>query len=201
MTKQDNLKIDLIGLETHEGAMSERQVEWTVPNGWHTEVLNLPEGTRIPLDITLIQLEDGVLVQARGETVLEGHCVRCLDPVSVPMTIQVDEVFTEAPDLRRKHRKKGPLEDEIEVEGDELDEGFLIENNAVDISGALRDAIFADAPLQPVCDADCLGICEHCGVLLRDAEPGHHHEFIDPRFAALAALLEDEDEDGGKEKP
>lgn len=171
-------------------------VDWEVPPGWETEVLRLTPGERVPLDITLTQLEDGVLVGVRGEATLEGKCVRCLDPVTVSTQINVDDVFTEVPNLRRKHRRRDPLEEAIEVEGDELDEGFLIENNEINLSGALRDAIFADAPLQPVCDEDCLGMCEHCGILLRDAEPDHHHEFIDPRFAALAALLEDtEDED------
>lgn len=192
VVKADDLVVDLMGLPTEEGSTVERNLSWTVGPGWETEVLALPEGEEVPLALTLIQLDEGVLVSVRGDVVLRGACVRCLDPVEVPVPIEVDEVFAEEPDLRRKHRKKAPLEDSIEVEGDELDEGFIIENETVDLAGVLRDAIFAEAPLQPLCEPGCLGLCEHCGIRMRDAEPGHHHEFLDPRFAALAALLEDD---------
>ena len=191
VVKSDDLSVDLMGLPTEEGSTVTRDVSWTVGPGWGTEVLTLPEGQQIPLAVALTQLDDGVLVSVRGEATLHGSCVRCLDPVEVHVPIEVDEVFAEEPALRRKYRKKAPLEDSIEVEGDELDEGFVIENETVDLTGVLRDAIFAEAPLQPLCEPDCSGMCEHCGIRLRDAGPDHHHELLGPRFAALAALLEE----------
>ena len=44
-------------------------------------------------------------------------------------------------------------------------------------------------PLSPVCREECSGLCSECGVRL-DSAPGHAHELTDPRWAALAGLVE-----------
>ena len=46
-----------------------------------------------------------------------------------------------------------------------------------------------DLPLAPVCRDDCPGLCSQCGARLAD-DPEHHHDVIDPRWAALGGLLE-----------
>jgi uncharacterized protein len=40
-----------------------------------------------------------------------------------------------------------------------------------------------------VCQDDCPGLCPQCGVRLADAEPDHHHDVIDPRWAKLATVF------------
>jgi uncharacterized protein len=42
-------------------------------------------------------------------------------------------------------------------------------------------------PFKPVCRDDCPGLCSECGARLAD-DPDHHHEVLDPRWAALSAL-------------
>ena len=44
-------------------------------------------------------------------------------------------------------------------------------------------------PLQPLCRDDCPGLCPECGARLAD-DPGHAHEAVDPRWAALQAAAE-----------
>ena len=46
-------------------------------------------------------------------------------------------------------------------------------------------------PFAPLCSEDCPGLCPDCGVALATAEPGHHHDKIDPRWAKLTGLLDD----------
>jgi uncharacterized protein len=43
-------------------------------------------------------------------------------------------------------------------------------------------------PLNPVCDEDCAGLCVTCGERVDDLEPGHSHDVLDPRWAALSGL-------------
>ena len=43
-------------------------------------------------------------------------------------------------------------------------------------------------PFQPVCSEDCPGLCSQCGARLAD-DPEHHHEDVDPRWAALQTLV------------
>ena len=53
---------------------------------------------------------------------------------------------------------------------------------------SIRDAVGVEMPFAPLCQPDCLGLCEVCGGNRNLGEcPGH--EAIDPRFAVLADLL------------
>lgn len=123
-----------------------------------------------------------------------GECVRCLDPITVPVEINAGELYMQTASSNRSRTRKSDEREDVEVEGDQLDPDYLIEQDSVDLEPLLRDALFGDVTLQPLCSEDCEGMCEHCGIRWRDAEPGHSHEFIDPRFASLQSLL---DEDNG----
>ena len=48
-------------------------------------------------------------------------------------------------------------------------------------------------PFSPLCGPDCEGLCPDCGIPMATAEPGHHHEKIDPRWAKLTSMLEPDD--------
>ena len=48
-------------------------------------------------------------------------------------------------------------------------------------------------PFQPVCQDDCPGLCSECGARLAD-DPEHHHDVVDPRWAALQGLAQTEGE-------
>lgn len=181
-----SLVLSLRELPAAIGSFREEHLDWKVPEGWGTEVLSIPPGTVIPLDISLTSVEDGVLAQVYAQGELVGECVRCLDPLVHPWRIDASEVYFEpgAEVLQTE-------DPDVEVEGDELDSVARIDRDSIDLEPLLRDAILAGAPLQPVCAEDCQGFCDQCGVRLKDAEPGHQHETFDPRFAALEGFFED----------
>ncbi|CAM5707927.1 hypothetical protein SBADM41S_07373 [Streptomyces badius] len=58
-----------------------------------------------------------------------------------------------------------------------------------DLEPMLRDAVVLALPMQPVCSEDCAGLCSECGIRL-DENPGHHHDAVDIRWAALQGLAE-----------
>ncbi len=184
------LVLSLRNQPVEPGAREETSFDWTVPKGWETEVLRLEPGTVVPIDVAVTTIDGGVIVEANGSVTLTGECVRCLDPIEVHQDFHASEVFVYEDSRRERNR---PAEG-IESEGDEMDSALLIERDTVDLERLLRDAILAEAPLQPVCSEDCLGICVHCGILLRDAGPDHKHEFLDPRFAALEGFFGERDE-------
>ena len=187
------------------GARQTLNFLWEVPEGWETEVLAVPPGTVVPLEVTITTVDDGVYVEVQGEAPLVGQCIRCMKDITIPMSFNIGDVYGYE-DRPRKRRRAEALDTgkrgaHIEVTGDDLDAALLIDRDTIDLEPLLRDALFADAPFQPLCDEDCLGICEHCGVLLADAEPGHAHEFLDPRFQALAGFFDDQvsnEEKGGQ---
>lgn len=188
MSEPNALLLNLRDQPREVGAQRHQTIDWVVPAGWKTEVLELPAGRLVPLDVAVTSTDGGVYVQVEATTDLHGQCVRCLDPVVVPTQVVGGELFTEA---SHGPAPRAYVDGEIDVEGDDFDPDFVIDRDTVDLERLLRDALFADAPLQPLCDESCLGLCEHCGIRLVDAEPDHHHEFLDPRFAALQVLLDE----------
>ena len=64
----------------------------------------------------------------------------------------------------------------------------MVEEDLVDLEPTIRDAVVLALPQAPLCRDDCPGLCPQCGARLAD-DPGHSHETTDPRWAALAGLL------------
>ena len=106
-----------------------------------------------------------------------GACVRCLDPVAQQVGGSFQELFVYAERHAHHH----------EVGDEDADEELRIEDGLIDLETVLRDTVVPALPFQPVCREDCQGLCSECGVRLED-EPGHHHEVLDPRWAALADM-------------
>ena len=119
---------------------------------------------------------EGVLVTGTAYAVLEGECVRCLEQISDEIEVTFQELFVY--DDQNHHRVGDDLED---------DEASRLEDDLLDLEPLLRDAVVLALPFQPVCRADCPGLCSECGVRLAD-EPGHQHDAVDTRWAALVEL-------------
>ena len=152
------------------------------PEDLGTAVIGIPAGSDLELDLRLEAVMEGVLVTGfvRGQVV--GECVRCLDEVTEPVDVTLSELFV-YPERAAAAVADGDEDDDLR----ELDEDFL------DLEPALRDAVVPMLPFQPVCRPDCPGLCSLCGARLAD-EPGHSHETLDPRWAALSGLQGTDDE-------
>ena len=145
------------------------------------EVLRVPEGAPVQLDLRLEAVMEGVLVTGTAEAALEGECVRCLEQVEDEVVVDLQELFVY--DDVQHDQSDEELDDEVsKLEGDLLD-----------LEPLLRDAVVLALPFQPLCQDDCPGLCTECGARLAD-DPDHGHEAaIDPRWAGLQALQQDED--------
>lgn len=168
------------------GSMRTLELDVTVGERMGNEVIAVRSGTEVALDLRLEAVMDGVLVTGTASALAEGECVRCLDPLTRDLTIDVTEMFA----------YPGTQQDvEQDEETEELPE---LEGESADLEATITDAVVLALPFQPLCRPDCPGLCPVCGIHLADAEPGHAHEQLDPRWAALAALrdvaIEDPDE-------
>ncbi len=180
-----DLSLSLVRHPVELGAITQGSFDWVVPADWKTEVLGIEPGTVVPVEVTLVSLEDGVSASVSGRVDLDGQCVSCLAPVSQEQEFSGSAIY-----YNSAQAQKEQVESDIEVEGDELDQVLVIDRAHIDLEPLLRDVILGEADLVPVCSEGCLGICVHCGVLLKDAEPDHHHEFLDPRFAILEGFFD-----------
>jgi len=137
-----------------------------------TEVIGVPEGSDLDLDLRVEAVMEGVLVTGTVRARAAGECVRCLDAVEQDVVAELQELYV--------YPGRAP-------EGDDEDDLRELQDELVDLEPAVRDALVPALPFQPVCSADCPGLCSECGARLAD-DPGHAHDRSDPRWAALAGL-------------
>ncbi|MDH6144679.1 MULTISPECIES: YceD family protein [Kitasatospora] len=180
---RDPLVFDTHELGRRPGSM--RQVSRTLPapEGFGIEdVIGVPVGSEIALDLRLESVVEGVLVTGTAEADVTGECVRCLEPVEDELDVEFQELYYyPESDERGRAASKDDESDEDE------DETYRLEGDFFDLQPVLRDAVVLALPLQPVCREDCLGLCSVCGALLNE-DPDHHHDAVDPRWAALQGL-------------
>ena len=156
---------------------SQRDVVITVPAPAELgiEVLRVPEGSPVQLDLRLEAVMEGVLVTGTATAALEGECARCLEPITDELEGQFQELF-----VYEDHALPG-----------EDDEVSTLQDDLVDLEPLLRDAVVLALPFTPLCEDDCPGLCTECGARLAD-DPDHTHEApIEPRWAGLTALPQD----------
>jgi uncharacterized protein len=167
------LVLDTRELGRRPGTM--RKVHRTIaaPAGLGTDVIGVPEGSDLELDLRLEAVMEGILVSGTVRGSVVGECVRCLDAVDDEVEADVQELYV-YPGRTPEGQEK---EDDLRELRDEM----------IDLEPVLYDTLVPALPFQPVCREDCPGLCSECGARLAD-DPAHTHESADPRWAALHGL-------------
>lgn len=158
------LVISIRDLVRKPGTMRELTLEHELAADLGTDLVAIPKGSSLSLDVRLESVHEGILVTAEGETIAHAECARCLDPVEIPVDIYIQELFHYSSD-------------------DEDD--FLVFQDTVDLEQSLIDAVVPNLPLKPLCSEDCAGLCSGCGEKLAPGEEHQHQAPVDPRFSAL----------------
>ena len=144
------------------------------------EILGVPEGSQVDLDLRLEAVMEGVLVTGTASAVLEGECARCLEPIEDSISVDLQELFVYDDPADRRRTTSGDDED---------DDVSRLEDDLLDLEPLLRDAVVLALPFQPLCREDCPGLCVECGFRLAD-DPDHGHQApVDPRWAALGDVV------------
>lgn len=123
---------------------------------------------------------DGVLATGDFATTAVVLCSRCSEPVSIPVSDRFEVLFLGAPN--------GSRTDALELTPEEMEVGFL-DHDRLDLSGLLRENVLLNLPLQPLCRAECRGLCPRCGTNLNEMSCQCLASEPDPRLRALQHLL------------
>ena len=168
------LVLDTSELGRRPGTQRLRSLEAPAPADLGIEVIGVPEGSPIGLELRLEAVMEGVLVTGTATVQLEGECARCVTEIDDEIEVDFVELYVYERDARRA--------------GDEEDDTLEMVGDLLDLEPLLRDAVVLQLPFQPLCEPDCPGLCAECGVRLAD-EPEHDHgEPVDIRLAGLADL-------------
>lgn len=169
-------------LDTHElgrrvGAMKTIQRVAEAPSGIGMDVIGVPPGSPVDLDLRLESVVEGVLVTGTAVVSLQGQCARCLEPIASPEEVDLQELYL--------YPDKEPDDDEAS----------RVDGELLDLEPLLRDTVVLDLPYTPLCRPDCAGLCPECGANLNDDPEHRHDDRVDPRWAGLTEWTTDPDDD------
>lgn len=182
---QSPLVINISRLGRRPGSMMTLSETVPSPSRIGLDLIGIEAGAPLDLDLRVESVSEGVLVTGTVSAATSGECARCLTPVTGEVSIDLTELFaypdsatdetTEADEVGRVRRDGGA--------------------DTVDLEQPIIDAVGLALPFAPLCGPECAGLCPQCGIALATAEPGHHHEQIDPRWAKLAGMFDEDARD------
>ncbi|MGI8760494.1 MAG: YceD family protein [Jatrophihabitantaceae bacterium] len=167
---------DVRELGRQAGAMRAHRRRVPAPAGLSLDLIGVPEGAPLAVDVRLEAVTEGVLVTGAVTAAVRGECGRCLEPVAEELAVDVCELFA--------------YPDSTTDETSEQDEVHRVDGDYLDIEPVVRDVVVLGLPFTPLCHPDCGGLCPTCGQRLDELPRGHAHDVLDPRWAALAAFVE-----------
>ncbi|HIV58625.1 MAG TPA: DUF177 domain-containing protein [Candidatus Stackebrandtia faecavium] len=139
------------------------------------ELIGVPAGEPVHVDVNLTSVSEGVLVTGNVSTTVKGECGRCLTAINEPLTVEVSELYA--------------YPDSTTAETTDDEEVPRLQGDLLDLEPVVRDGLVFAMPSTPLCRADCPGLCADCGEKWDDLPADHAHESLDPRWAELKKLL------------
>jgi len=148
---------------------------------------NLPDNLvlRQPLagHIKLTKSGEAILVTGNLHTALSLPCTRCLTPVDVPVSVEIEEIFTPTVEVTTGIKLK--------IEEDADPATLISDAHVLDLSEVIRQNLYLDQPSKVLCRPDCLGICPQCGQNRNEVACTCADDPIDSRWADLLAMKDD----------
>ena len=175
------LVLDTRDLPRSPGSMRAVQRVVRAPADLGLELIGVPVGADLTLDLRLESVTEGVLVSGTVHAPVEGECGRCLRPVTDSVTVSIQELYAYAHSATE--------------ETTEEDEVGRLQGDLLDLEPVIRDAVVLALPNHPLCRAECPGLCPECGVPWDELPADHSHQQLDQRWAALAKLTEENEKE------
>jgi uncharacterized protein len=179
------LVVNIARLGRRPGSMFAMHETVASPARIGLEMIRIASGAPLDLDLRVESVSEGVLVSGTLSAPITGECSRCLTAFTERIDVDLTELFA--------------YPDSLTEATTEEDEVGRVVNDFVDLRQPIVDAVGLELPFSPVCRTDCPGLCPKCGVALATAEPDHHHDDMDPRWAKLATML-GSDQDGAADE-
>jgi uncharacterized protein len=131
----------------------------------------------IEADIVATHTNPGAYLEGAAYASLEATCSRCLVPIETAVHADFAEQY-----FARFGVMSGESLGEAPTDAKTIGSDFKI-----DLTPLLREEIFLAAPVAPLCQPDCKGLCHVCGEDLNQ-RPHEHQTAVDERFAKLEKL-------------
>ena len=159
--------------------MRELSRDVPAPAAFGTDMISVPEGATVHLEVRMESVSEGVWVSGTAKALGHGECGRCLEPVRAGVRVTFSELFA---------YPGHELDDPDDPDAPDVS---VLTDDLIDLEPIVRDVIVLGFHLTPLCKAECRGLCSICGIRLDDLgdeADDHNHETLDPRWAALGSL-------------
>ncbi|MEU2698979.1 YceD family protein [Micromonospora aurantiaca (nom. illeg.)] len=173
------LVLDTRELPRRPGALRTHKRVVPAPADLGVELISVPEGADLDLDLRLESVSEGVLVSGTVTGPVKGECGRCLREIDDSLAVTIQELYA--------------YENSTTDDTTDTDEVGRMQGDLIDLEPALRDAVVLALPTNPLCREDCPGLCPECGVHWDDLPADHSHQQVDPRWASLTQLTRTEE--------
>ena len=122
---------------------------------------------------------DAVFVSGHVETRAQVECDRCLKPVELPVSADFALEYITGADYESSSAA-ALSEQELSVS--------VFDGESIDVDEIVKEQILLAAPARTLCREDCKGICPECGIDLNTGQCNCAVDDVDPRWAALKSL-------------
>lgn len=158
-------------LSRRPGTMKPWVRDVPAPADFGLEVIGVPAGEPIHLDLRLESVVEGVLASGSVIADVVGECSRCLGPVTDHVEVDLTELYA--------------YPDSVTDETTDSEDVSRIVDEKIDLEPAVRDAVLLELPNAPLCSEDCPGVASPDDEAWVFVPAGTDRERIDPRWAAL----------------
>jgi uncharacterized protein len=137
----------------------------------------LPHG-----QVHLLRTDRGILVCASLEASTDMMCSRCLATYQQPLNMGLEEEFYPSVDIASGQSLRIPEDTEPSTTIDP--------HHMLDMTEAARQYCLTSQPMKPLCQPDCLGICQTCGSNMNTGSCKCDAPIADMQWGPLTRLLE-----------
>lgn len=120
---------------------------------------------------TFSRTQQGLLLQGSFALKMKLECVRCLEEYYQAVVFSFTDLYA--------FDKRSISESNL----------LVPEEGQIDLAPLLREYALLEIPIQPLCRADCKGLCPVCGENLNRVDCGHRPADDESPFSALKDLL------------
>lgn len=160
-----------VGFIIHENVGYVRDFLIEIPDIYLPPELHL---TNLKGIIRVSRAAQGLLVQIQLSAEQPAECVRCLKNFMQRLEINDTELYAFNRDSVTQS-------------------GLLVpENGKIDLEPIVREEMILAAPISPLCNPGCKGLCPICGGDLNLETCNHQESILDPRLQTLRTLLDQE---------
>lgn len=152
------------------------------------ELYATPDG--VSYDLVFTNTGGAVLLTGIARAEVATSCARCLEPVSLRVSGEVEGFYVMSDD------PQAPTDEDGEAFGpDEFER--LDDDGSIDIAEPVTAALILETPVMPLCRENCKGLCPVCGHNLNEGDCEHvgaadpFDEAANP-FSVLKGLTFDE---------